>query len=348
MYGRAYILGGKYQDVVKRSKAKHKALLCQTRDKFLPDITPLTKTLAIDRTTESIEWYGLWDDGHSFSNKDDSLVISLAKKLEAIAQKAPEKDFYYAPYLEHRKSAAYMLKLFSNISTVAPSLTLVNSAISGGGEWLNHPTYRDEYHLDGGLPKPKGIYLVSVDGRANEKKGHGNGSVDMPHEKLVAEHPNAIIWMDWITQDNGKYGPKDKRKRNERDAWLYPDLDDSVCFLTNDPGEMSLAKGHIWKSHGEQDEHKPIPDADDNKPAYISNGPQYKKVEIKTISGKVLETVTKSVKFKHGPGYLYRFKRWGFKYAQLAKKDTGKFTCVLVCDGKEIGRFNPGFRIPGR
>jgi hypothetical protein len=151
-----------------------------------------------------------------------------------------------------------------------------------------------------------------------------------------------------VCQDNGKYGPKDTRKRHERDAWLYEAMDESICFLGSEPGEMFLENGHLWKSHGEQDEHKPIPDSDDNKPAYITSGKQYKKVQLKTLNGTVLETQTDSVKYKHGPGYLYRFDRWGYKYAQIARKETGKPACLLVCDGKVIGRFNPGFRIPGR
>lgn len=336
-YGRAFILGGKYKDVVRQSWAKHKAVLFQTRDKFLPNIMPLIKALVAERRSESIEVYGLWDDGHSFSEKDYKFVIDLAKKLQPLAA-ASKKEIYYAPFLEARRSRAQQLELFQLIEAVAPNLILVNSAIAGGGEWLNHDKYKDELHLDGGLPKPRGKYLVSVDGRAQEKKGHGNGSVDMPHQKFVSEHPNAFIWMDWVLQDNGKKNTKDDNKRKDRKAWLTKAMDDSVCRLSVGSGNVSLPKGHLWKSHAEQHTDN-CDDPNNNRPVYISNGPNYKRVQIVNIaSGKVMETVTNGVKYKHGPGYLYRFKKWGWSYGR----------CKLVCDGKEIGVISAGFRIPGR
>lgn len=343
--GRAFILGGKYPNVVKRSRAKHKALLFQTRDKFIPDITPLTKALIADNKTESIQWYGLWDDGHNFYPGDVDQIIRLAVKFQAL--KVNSKPLYFAPFLEHETNAEFMRKVMGRLAEEAPKLILVNNP-TAKGQYLNDDRFVDELHIGSGMSKPKKRYIVSVDGRAQIARGHGNGSVDMDYRAERAKFPDALIWMDWITQDNGKYGPKDNRKRHERDAWLYEALDESVCFLPTEQGEMFLTKGHIWKSHGEQDAEKPIADPDDNRPAYISAKLKYKKVEIADSEGDVIETVTRSAKYKHGDGYLYRFTRWGYKMAQTAKGKTNSPTCHLICDGEEIGRFNPGFRIPGR
>lgn len=347
---RAFILGGKYPAVVKKSKAKWKALLWNTRDKFLSEkvMKNLLTALAKDQRTDVIELYGLWDDGHSFSEKDIPFVVGVAKIFNQIAEENPGKTYYFAPFLEHREANPFMNEVFDRCIMVGSKLLMVNNPISGGGQYLYRDGITNEMHADSGLGKPKGDYILSIDGRADPKKGHGNGSLDMANYNLAKEHPNAIAILKWITQDNGKFGPKDSRKRPARDAWLYAALDQAVCHTSTEPAEMTLAKGHLWKCCGEQDSVKPIADSDDNRPAYISAKLQYKKVQLKALNGRVLETVTRSAKYKHGPGYLFRFTRWGFKMAEEAKKYTGETTCELFVDGKSIGKFDPGHRIPGR
>lgn len=349
IYGRAFILGAKYPSVVKRSRAKHKALLWNTRDDFIKEhiITKLLRELAQDKKTESIELYGLWDDNHRFSAKDKDFVIKVGLKFNDIARATLHKKFYYAPFLEHELDKKFMLELFRELAPLVPNLELVNNP-SGKGQFLDDVRYIDELHISGGKTgKPKKRFFISVDGRADSKKGHGNGSVDMDHQAQVDSYPGALVWMDWVLQDNGKKNTKDETARKDRKAWLTTTLDDSVCFLFTERGEHWIKKGDLWKSHAEQHGS----DADNleaNRPVYISSKKKYKRVAVQSLDGKTIEVNTNPIKDKHGEGYLYRFKKWGFKMAHAARGFTGKPTCLIVADGEIVGRLNCGFRIPGR
>lgn len=350
-YGRAFILGGKYQSVVRRSRAAHKAILWQTRDRFLPDLLSLVKALAADKNTAGIEVYGLWDDNHQFSQSDIPFITEVAQKIEKVAVMTPKKKFYFAPFLEHEFKKAFMLELFRELQPKVPNLILVNNPIKQG-DFLDDTRYIDEVHIGSKTGKPKKQFFVSVDGRADSpknKKGYGNGSVDMDHAAQVESYSGALVFMDWVLQDNGKRNTKDETKRKDRKSWLTPEMDKSVCYLGQDPGAMQIKKGHLWKSHGEQNDNVNDPDnPTGNRPVYISAKEKYKSVKLKASNGKVLEEVTRSQKYVHGNGWLYRFPQWGFKYAQQANKISGSPICTIVCDGETVGVLNLAFRIPGR
>jgi hypothetical protein len=336
--GRAFILGAKYPRVVKRSKAKFKALLCD----IVGDITRLTEALARDKVTDHIQWYGKWKDLHNFSNADTADIKRNAAKLQKLAVKYHNKKFYYAPYLEDRLSAEFKIKIFQELRDIAPSVELVNCPIKGGAILKD---YINEIHADGGIPKPKGRYFYSVDGRASELKGFKNGSVDMPHD-LRLKHADAEVLMEWVLQDNGKRNTKDKRKREDRGAWLTETMDRSVCFHFTERGPVVLAKKYLYGSHAEQSSDEG--GGTQNKPFFISPVAEpFNQISITDLQGKVIAKSLPRLKYKHG-GWLYRFTDWGFRYAEKAIKAQGSPTCFIVADGKRLGKINPGFRQPGR
>lgn len=343
IYGRAYIGGAKYGKVVRRSKAPFKALLC---DSF-GSIDKLTDKLGADSHTQHIQWYGMWLDDHKFQKKHIPKMVENAKKLQKLAEKYPSKFFYYCPMLEDRQTESFKLDVMAKCKAVAPNVQLVNNPLKGGAYLKG---FINEIHHDDHNGKPEGIYFFSFDGRAGSPKEtspkYKNGSVDAPHQKYVEKYSDAFVFMEWILQDNGKRNTKDDTKRPFRKAWLTADQDDSVSHLFKTVLGAWVNKGDLYGSHSEQ--HTDSGGGTQNKPFYITESKRYNKIQLLTQNGKVLETCDRPEKYKHGNGYLYRFKDWGYRLSQKAQKLSGSPMCHIVADGRKIGLVEPGFREPGR
>jgi len=337
IWGRAYIGGAKYPKVVRRNKAPFKALLC---DSF-GSIDKLTDKLGADSHTQHIQWYGIWKDNHDFKKSDIPKMVANAKKLQSLAVKYPSKFFYYCPMLEDKQNESFKLDVMQKCKAVAPNVQLVNNPLKGGAYLKG---FINEIHHDDHNGIPEGVFFFSVDGRAGGE--YKNGSVDMPHQKYVEKYKNAFVFMEWILQDNGKRNTKDETKRPFRKAWVTPDLDDSVSYLMKEISGTSVKKGDLYGSHSEQ--YTDGGGGTQNKPFYITESKRYKKLELKTLNNVTLETITHSEKYNHGSGYLYRFKDWGFKLGEKAKKLSGSSLCNIFADGKKIATIDPGFREPGR
>lgn len=341
IYGRAYIGGAKYPKVVKRSKAPFKALLC---DSF-GSIDKLTDKLGADKKTTHIQWYGMWKDNHDFKKSDFPKIIANAKKLQSFAIKYPSKFFYFCPMLEDKQSESFKLDLMQKCKAVAPNVQLVNNPLKGGAYLKG---FINEIHHDDHNGIPEGTYFFSLDGRAGSPNNsrYKNGSVDAPHESYRQKYSNAFVFMEWILQDNGKRNTKDETKRPFRKAWVTRELDDSVSYLMKQVTGAFVKKGDLYGSHSEQ--HTDNGGGIQNKPFYITEKKRYNKLELKTQNGKILETITRSEKYNHGDGYLYRFKNWGYKYGEKALSLSGSAMCNIFADGVKIACVDPGFREPGR
>jgi len=342
---RAFIAGGKYPKVVRRNRALHKAILIH-EDFDIKATYQLFDDLGKDNRTPYIQAYGLWKDKHDFNSLDIPIVVERAKRFQAIADKYPHLHFFYCPFLEHKKDAAFMYKVMDACRKVAPTLQLVNNPIKGGA-YLDG--FIDEIHHDDHNGKPPGAYFYTDDGRAGTPKDsrYKNGSVDAPLQKIRIKYNDAVVNGKWALQDNGKANTKDETPRKNRKAWVTNTLDDSIMYTCRDqePG-VYVKKGDIYGSHSEQ--FSDTGGGKENKPFYITSKVRYKKLQLVASNGKVLATETKSERYKHGDGWLYRFSKWGFQYGNEAHKMTGSYLCNIVADGKVIGKVDPGFREPGK
>lgn len=337
-FGLDLLSGAKYPEVVKKVRGGCLGIFYEV-DGF-GNAHELIAWASRSKKWEAIRVQGVWKDDHKFAAAEETLAINRAKKLQTIAENSLV-PIYYSPFCEHQRDAAYMLSLLQKIEKVAPKLLLVNTPVSGG-QWINHPKYIDEIHHDdktAGIPKHQ--YFFSFDGKTST----GNGSVDADCEEYKRKYSKAKYFFFWITQFNLTKNAKPESKKPRKDRRCKPTqkLINSVYYHRKDKGNTTLPTSIVWKSHSEQHSDDTAGEWSANKPvAIIPN--KATKLQLVTLSGKVLATITSSVKYNHGGGWLYRFPSWGCDYANLAIKEQGSPTCKLVADGKNLGTLNPAYR----
>lgn len=214
---------------------------------------------------------GLWaGKSHNYTETHRAKALKFARHIEQIAKFNSTCDIYYSPFCEHRKDAAYMLKLFKELEKICPSVKLVNSPIKGG-QWVDG--YINEIHNnDKPAGMPKGKFIFSMDGLHQP-------DCDITKYLHYLENPNCIAFFVWALQDNCKKSSKDTTLALARKCKPTHDLHLSMIFqLENKKQSVSLKAGTIWKTHSEQ--HKDI-DPRANKGVFVGEvGRKYESVKV--------------------------------------------------------------------
>lgn len=286
---------------------------------------------------ENIRIQGQWaGKSHNYTDAHRKRALKIAKKVGALAREFPNTKFFYSPFCEHKKGAAYMRELLIDCRAAAGVDTLntnmVNSPILGGSwvdGWVNeiHPASKP-----GGMPK--GSYLFSCD---------GTSCVDTDIESLKSQYKDAYIFFMWTYQFNLRKSGKDDGSTPPRERKAKPTekLIESVKYLCATPfGDGTLRPGDTYKTHSEQ--HTDTPTPKNNKPVLLTHV-KAKRAILQVGGRKVVadytapevDHTTKKPTGRH----LYRFDQWGYEIAIKL----GGFATVRV--GNEVvGHVDPGFR----
>jgi len=281
---------------------------------------------------------GLWaGKSHNYTDDYAQRAIVIAKNLEGIVMNTGYRNLLYSPFCEHRKDKGYIEELFRNIESIAPSLILVNSPISGGAFIKSTAKrYNEIHHNDKPAGDPGEFFGFSFDGL---------NAVDaqvMKYWKMYRKAIYRMIWNQHLNNTfNSKYFIENPLERTYRPG--ETDLK-SYSAITGDMLPSEIANGWTLKTHSEQDRPK---DPSGNKVVVL--GPGRGKLEMK-VNGKVIATA------KHAEAerdhntkkltgrYLHRFSNWGFKYFKKSKKMGADGRIKLVHSGKSIGQIDTRYR----
>lgn len=280
---------------------------------------------------------GLWRDNHDFKRTDDETVVEQATKLQALFNGKP---IYFMPFLEHTEDASFMKVTFEKIRKVAPSLILVNNpsnANGRAGEYVQGVL--NEVHHNNkprGKKPPLSEMIFCFD---------GVNAFDADFEKFYKDWKGVKIFSVWIADFNMKMNTSDETLRPNRkhkpNTKVFKAL---IWMLSNRKAVNGTYKnGKLYKSHA--DRHKPNnTDTRAGLPLSIIKE-KGKDIVVKDKKGKKVFTMSYSGKYKDGRD-LYRSiaAKWGYEYAQAAKKNAGTTACDVFLDGQKIGEIDPAYR----
>lgn len=263
---------------------------------------------------------GLWaGKSHNYTSEHRSKALKFARHIEQLAKENKKLDLYYSPFCEHKKDAKFMRQLFKELEKICPSVTLVNSPISGG-QWLDG--YVNEIHHNDKPPgMPKGKHIYSMDGLHQP-------DCDITKYLKYLNDPNCIAFGVWGLQDNCKRNAKDQTPALERKCKPTHDFHLSLIFQVEKRKlNVELQDGWIAKTHSEQ--HK---DVDPRANKIVLVGPKGKKQKKVSIGGIELQDGGLTEDKRN----TWRSNLWGFKQPRSPMK--------VVADGKTVGNFDPAFR----
>ena len=328
LFGIDYIGGAKYVSTLVRNHLEGWAA------GFLWDIDGFGKAnRAINRLAKSgkaprIRVHLMWKDNHSFSERDISVCVQRAKELAKIIAKYPGIEWYVSPFLEPRrpKKSVYERVIADTKAVLPTGVKMVASSLEGS----KIKGAITEMHHGGWKSNVSGETIFSFDGIE---------CVDSDVEKWKKRAQSATTFYFWRYTFNGKFGPKDKRKRPQRTS--YPSSKDilSVVPLAERKGKTRLPRGWIYKTHAES-YHPSNPRS--NKPVWII-GTKADRIELRA-KGKVVAVAKYEKPYSHGSGHIYRMSKWGFEIAQDVLKLKRRANVNVFVAGKKQGRINPSFR----
>lgn len=265
----------------------------------------------------------LWSDTHSFGDKDIKQVRRLARKYQALKQKYPDVIFELSPFCEHNLKNPD--KYLDIVKQEAPDCRPVNTPDKG----VFSRKYKNEVHHSSKVPPGK--YNFSYDGAS---------AVDADVESDKERHKNADVFFFWIPQFNGRKTTKDSTPRPQRKAWPSSELIDSVIYLHNQCGKVTLPRNWLWKSHAEQHVVPAEPRA--HKPVFIIP-PKVSRVELVADNGQVIAVSAGPQPYEDGR-YRYYFNQFGYQLSEKAMRIQGY--PVLTCRAGNNAKFklNAAFR----
>lgn len=259
----------------------------------------------------------LWEDSHTYGNKNVKQMRKLARKCQALATKYPSVDVRIAPFTEHNLSSPD--KYLDICQLEAPSCLIINSVWKGSLS----KKYINEVHGD--HKKPTGRYQYSFDGTEATNK----------NVKLYLEtHAGAEVFFMWSNRHNLRYSEKDTTARPQRikEANVRKPSADylrSISYLFTEEGAVRVPPNWLIKSHAER--HGPV-DAKGDKLLIIS--PIRAAAITLKRGGNTIAKLNYYGPFEDGRSRYYAT-QFGFKY--------GKNLDVCI-DGEKHGTINGGFR----
>ncbi len=271
----------------------------------------------------------IWKDDHKFGANELKVLEQRCKLLKPILLKHPSVKFYVSPCCEHELNEAAWNKFAGVVINILGGLCqLVNSPNYKKG--FVSREYINEYHHEE-KPRSGGKYAFSFDG-AN--------CVDSDVEKYKANYKDAVYFMFWNSQCNGRRNLEDKTPRAQRKFWPTAKQIDSWIWLHRVKGATQMRKSDLLKSHSDQ--HTVPPSGKDQKPVFIIPE-KAKELVLKADNGQTIDTARYFGTFTGG-GHRYYCTQWGFDLAQKALRIHGKPTANLFLNGKRIGVVNCAFR----
>ena len=264
--------------------------------------------------------HGIWQNSHSFSNKDYERAVKMAKRIQKkYANRVT--TIYFSPFLEHREPKTKMTKLFKDIKKVAPDLVLVNSYITGGGQVKNA---LNEIHHMNPIGKP---YIYSTD---------GTDAINIDITRDKNKHNKAFMFGLWTPMFNLKRTLDDKTPPKKRKFIPNVKFIRAVAFLFNDRGTDTLPSSWIYKPFAELT----TPSSKRNNTPLFLAPVNKSKLTVKDITGKKIADFVSYGRYHDTNLYVYRhLDSMGFQLAKKAYKRTGSYTCTV-----EGYKLNLGFR----
>lgn len=335
MFGMAHLGGAKFKDVILKSHRKDLALAVIHELDGFGKAMPLFEAVANAKLTTTIQDYGVWKDGHDFSEKDLPLLLARGKEFNTFASQRIGIHSIYAPMLEHDiKDLKLLEHILTECQKIAPKCQIINVPVRNG---LTTKKFTNEIH--GIAPRiPSGSYNISNDGAS---------LVDSDAEKWKSDHSSAGIRWIWDPNDNGRLETNDTTNRKDRNAYTTLDCNYSLMALTSDRGDQWIhAEPHfLYKSHAEcHYELDHSLDSRSNKPCIITPE-KVDHLELKTAFGDVVGTLQRYKDPYVDGRWRYYSSDYGYKIADKAVKLTKGPHVPVFAGSKQLATINPIFRL---
>lgn len=328
-YGLDYLGGAKYADIIARSHPNGFAagFFANTFGAAWNSIENLLAT----RRCPEIRVHAVYEANHLYVRAKHLPIIKReAARAVETKKKYPSVDVQFSPFCEHRIKGADLAEIFNLLKRDYPSLVRVNNPEPGKGDL--YPGVINETH--GNAAKLKEPYNFSYDGVS---------CVDSNATRMKAKHATSRTFYWWVPQFNLRKNVGDTTPIAERKAIPTTELINSIVYLRNERGEVSLPTGGswIWKSHADQHE-APIPEPRASKPVLITPV-RAARFELVAANGQVVQTLPYYGTFSGG-GYRYYADEFGYLVSDKAMHVQGSPVLRLRAGTKFYGKVNAAFR----
>ena len=264
----------------------------------------------------------MWRDDHAYTTKDFPAIKKEAQKWKALTLKYPAIEWQFSGACEHNLSTVDAKALSKVVLGVLPSATYVNNPQHQRRNDLGAPIITERH---GSETKPTNlVYNFSFD---------GNSCVDADVTSIKRRLELADTFYFWVPQFNLRKSVADTTPRPQRTCKPTVDLIESVAYLANERGQVSLPKNWLMKSHAEE-----TTDTRSNKPVFIV--PLKTKQLTLKKNGKQVATCPYYGTYVDGR-HRYYSPMYGYQISEL---------CGIVevwADGKKFGTCNMAFRQGG-
>ena len=271
-----------------------------------------------------------WSDTHSFSTADFPSIVQEAKKYVKLVNKYPRVGCAFSGATEHQLNERDATTLATMVLAVIPDRCVyVNNPWTGRGAFVK-PTNRiwNEVHgADAQPPKVGGKFIFNFD---------GSDAFDYDIEKIKLRLKDAVVFVVWTSQNNGRKNRNDTTPRPQRKAWPTQNLIKAEAFLCTFQGKVRLPSGK-YLVKPKSDQHMVPPEDRALKPVFIFPI-KVARLELR-LNGKKIISSGAPEPFADGR-WRYYFAQYGFRIVQLA----GSSVLEVWGGNKKIGTVNPGFR----
>ena len=268
----------------------------------------------------------VWQDNHTFGNRQKKIAIKRAKKVGKLIKKFKNTKWYVCPYLEPGKldPKEYEDVIAECRKYLPDNVTMVSNAMEGykvkGAIRAGHHNWYKE-----------GMEIFSFDGIDCK-----DANINRWKEKAK----NADMFLLWSYSMNGKYGPKDKRARRQRTSYVEIKELLSLQGLFDNAKSANLPNTWIYKPFAEQYA-PPIPRG--NKPVWIApiKAPY---IELR-VNDKNIFSFKYEKPYGHGTGYIYRSLTWSCDILEKVKKYNKNGLADVYVGSQKIGKVHACQRV---
>ena len=329
-FGISYLAGAKFPQVVldEHPNGWDAKIFATT----FGDAYPLADKLLATGRCPNVWIQTLWDDDHSYGEKDIPVLQKVARKYQQLQLKHKDKTIWLSAFCEHRLKNPD--KYIEIIRREAPSCRFFNSPEKRTGAFSK--VYLNDIHNADAPKPPNRPYTFDYDGE------DAFGADVESHKKKFADCEVFFLWSPHL---NLKYKLDDKTPRDQRKYRPKGKHIDALIYLTTSKGKTKLPPDYILKPVSEDTQgFTGRPDAKSNKVCFICP-PNVKEIKLVAIgSNQVIDSAKNYGLYKDKKRYRYYTTLWGFEIAEKAKRITGDPRVRLFINGKEVGVVNPAFR----
>lgn len=329
IFGISYLAGVKYQDLVLKNHPKG-FVACFFAEIFGDAYSFVYKFLAKHSLNcPLLEMQLIWDDNHSYGDKNIPKITSLARKYNTLAHDFPETIIELSTFCEHRlRSPDKYLEITKDY---APLCRVVNTPDRGG---LNSGAfsreYKNEFH-GGGNPPTFGKYNFDFD---------GSSCFDANIHECLEDYSKAEVFKLWTWQFNQRMNIHDKTDREDRIVKPNVKHIRACQAVVRFPRNHSLPEHWTWKSNCEQT--KEINDTRADKPVLITPVKASKAVIRDFPNKKLICEMPNSGKYTDGR-YKYYAPIWGYQMEEKSLTSSNSEFVTLTLGTHEY-RIRPALR----